>query len=96
MKVFFTEFAQKEFDDASCFYELEFSGLGRRFQEEIRQAVNRIREYPKALPTERGDIRKCLLHKFPYKILYSIEKDHILVIAIAHQHRKPAYWADKD
>lgn len=31
----------------------------------------------------------------PCKILYSIEEDHIFVIAVAHQHRKPDYWMDK-
>ncbi len=35
-----------------------------------------------------------LLHKFPYKLLYALEHDHIVVIAVAHQHRKPDYWAD--
>jgi len=35
------------------------------------------------------------MHKFPYKILYSVERDHLLVIAIAHQHRRPDYWIDR-
>ena len=95
MKVLFTELAKSEIDDAACFYELEYNGLGIRFKEEIRHAVNLIREYPTALAIERGDVRKCLLHRFPYKILYSIEDDHILIIAIAHQHRKPDYWVDR-
>jgi toxin ParE2 len=58
-------------------------------------AAKRIAEYPETWSLERGDIRKCLLHKFPYKLLYSIEKDHIIIIAVAHQHRKPEYWLGK-
>lgn len=34
----------------------------------------RIAAYPKAWSVERGEIRKCLLHKFPYKLLYSINR----------------------
>ncbi|MEW6501172.1 MAG: hypothetical protein AB1456_06765 [Thermodesulfobacteriota bacterium] len=37
-------------------------------------------------------MRKTFVHRFPYKILYSIEPDHLFIIAIAHQHRKPDYW----
>jgi len=94
MKVIFSKLAELELDDATSFYELEFEGLGIRFREELRQAAMRIAEYPKAWSIETGDIRKCLLHRFPYKLLYSIEDDHIFVIAVAHQHRQPDYWID--
>jgi len=56
----------------------------------------RLSEYPQAWSTEHGDIRKCLFHKFPFKMLYSIESDYIFVIAVAHQHRKPEYWIDRE
>lgn len=94
MRVIFSRLAKKELDDAANFYEMEFTGLGKRFREEVRKAVVRISEYPEAWSLERDEIRKCLLHKFPYKLLYSIEKDHIFVIAVAHQHRKPDYWVE--
>ena len=44
---------------------------------------------------ESKNIRRYLLHKFPYKILYSNQKDHIYVIAVAHMHREPKYWVDR-
>ncbi|MDP2208100.1 MAG: type II toxin-antitoxin system RelE/ParE family toxin [Bacteroidota bacterium] len=56
----------------------------------------RIAEHPQAWSVERGDVRKCLLHKFPYKLLYSIEEDHIFVLAVAHQHRRPNYWVERN
>ena len=95
MRVIFSKLAELELDDATRFYELEFDGLGTRFREEVRKAVMRISEYPKAWSIETGDVRKCLLHKFPYKVLYSVEEDHIFVIAVAHQHRQPDYWIDR-
>ncbi|MDZ4856661.1 MAG: type II toxin-antitoxin system RelE/ParE family toxin [Nitrospirota bacterium] len=96
MRVLFTRIARQELEDAVHFYELEYSGLGRRFKEEVRKAALRVAEYPKAWSIERGEVRKCLLHKFPYKLMYSVEEDHILVIAVAHQHRKPDYWVGRD
>ncbi len=96
MRVIFTSFARQELEDAIRYYELEYAGLGRNFKEEVRKAALRIAVHPQAWSIERGDVRKCLLHKFPYKLMYSVEENHILVIAIAHQHRKPDYWVGND
>ncbi len=95
MKIIFSKLAQQELEDGIHYYEIEYSGLGRKFKEEIKKAALRIAEYPEAWSIEQNEIRKCLLHKFPYKLLYSIETDHIFVIAIAHLHRSPDYWIEK-
>ena len=72
MKVIFSKYAKLELQDATHFYELKFEGLGQRFKNEVKKASIRISEYPKAWSVEHADIRKCLLHKFPYSLLYSI------------------------
>lgn len=95
MRVIFTKLARQEMEDSVRYYELEYTGLGDKFKEEVRMAALRIATYPQAWSIERGDVRKCLLHKFPYKLMYSVEKDHILIIAVAHQHRKPDYWVSR-
>lgn len=96
MNVIFSEFAKLELEDATIFYEMEYDGLGLRFREEIWKAIKRISDYPMAWSVDTGEIRKYVLHKFPYKILYSIETDHILIIAVAHQHREPDYWIGRN
>jgi len=96
MRVIFSKYARQELDDATQYYEIEYQGLGKRFREEVRKAAKRISEYPEAWSVERGDVRKCILHKFPYKLLYSNETDHIFIIAVAHQHRKPDYWVERN
>jgi plasmid stabilization system protein ParE len=95
MEVIFNELAVSEMNDAIAYYELQFSGLGIAFKEEIKKAINRIIKYPKAWSTVDEDIRKYVLHKFTYNVYYSLEKDHLYIIAIAHQHRKPNYWIDR-
>jgi plasmid stabilization system protein ParE len=95
MRILFTRLARQELEDAVRYLELEHPGLGRAFKAEVRKASLRIAAYPKAWSAERGDVRRCLLHKFPYKLMYSLEDDHILVIAVAHQHRRPEYWIDR-
>jgi len=93
--VIFDKLAKLELDDASQYYELQLPGLGIRFEEEVKRGIRRILEYPNAWKIEKEDIRRYVLHRFPYKILYSIEKTHIYIIAIAHGHRRPNYWIER-
>ena len=96
MKVKFLTLAKLELDNATLYYELELIGLGKIFKEEIKKAILRIKLFPQGWSLDnKNKIRKYTLHKFPYKILYSLENDCILIIAIAHQHRKPDYWIDR-
>lgn len=95
MKIEILGIARLEFDEAQVFYEMEQSGLGARFEDEIRHSLLRIRQYPQAWPSEHKEIRRYIVHKFPYKILYSIQDDKIVVLAFAHLHRKPDYWIDR-
>ncbi len=58
MNVIFDKLARLEIDEAIEFYELEVPGLGKRFQQEVKQGIRRICEYPLAWPREKGDVRK--------------------------------------
>ena len=96
MKVIFSKLARQELDDATRYYEIQYRGLGKRFCKEVHTAAKRISKHPEAWSVIGGNVRKYLLHKFPYKLLYSIESDHIFVIAVAHQHRRPDYWIGRN
>ena len=95
MRLVFDELAKKELFDGIEYYEFEVPGLGQMFQDEIKRVLRIIKEIPEIGLFESEHIKKYILHKFPYKILYSIEKDHIYIIAIAHMHREPSYWVNR-
>ena len=95
MKIKIAKIAQQEFNESKQFYEIEQAGLGVRFENEIKNAISHIKKSPSIWPFERGEIQRYILHRFPYKILYSIQEDTIIILAFAHQHRKPDYWIDR-
>jgi mRNA-degrading endonuclease RelE of RelBE toxin-antitoxin system len=95
MNILISEFAQKELNDGIFYYELQLQGLGLQFKSEVRESINRIKKTPNVWPQEKGEVRKYLLHKFPYKILYSVQEQNIIILAIGHQHRKPGYWIEE-
>jgi len=74
------------------FYEREAAGLGAEFLQDVDHALETIASSPEVgTPFEAGT-RRLLLRRFPYGVVYLFEKDSLLLIAVAHQRRKPGYW----
>ena len=90
--VVFDPDAKAEFLAAVRYYEHCQSGLGYRFKEYVQSAVQKIAKTPLQYRTVRSPFRRYLLPKFPYALIFSIEPDHIRIIAVAHTKRKPGYW----
>lgn len=96
MRIEFSPQAKAEFEDGEAYYARQVPGLGARYREDVRHALVRMGRWPLAAPVERGEIRRMILSRFPYKLLYSVEPDCLLVIAVAHMHRAPDYWIDRE
>lgn len=92
MKIEFLKAAQTELDQAFEWYETQQKDLGVQFLNELDAAIRRIISYPESYALIEKNVRRCLVKRFPYGILYGIDADKIVVIAVAHLHRKPDYW----
>jgi toxin ParE1/3/4 len=87
--------ADGEFCEAVAYYEACQEGLGQDFYAEINLTIGRILDLPNAWPVFDGDVRRCLAHRFPYGVLYSIELDGIFILAVMHLRRDPDYWKQR-
>ena len=87
--------AEAELDDACRYYEAQESGLGTRFRDQFRSTLQRIVALPHAWRPVPGGLRNCPLHHFPYGVVYAVEEARIVIVAVAHHHRRPDYWADR-
>jgi hypothetical protein len=95
MRVNIHELAAKEFDEAIDWYEDQSKGLGKRFKISVINQIKKIKKNPNWFLIEADNIYKAYIPKFPYKILFTLEKDRIVIWAIAHMHRKPWYWQSR-
>jgi hypothetical protein len=95
MKIRFLSPAAQELEDAFQWYEDQMSGLGYELIAEIYEAAHRIMAWPEAHPILGHTLRRCLIRRFPYGLIYGIEEQTIIVIAVAHLHRKPFYWTPR-
>src|SRR5262245_773667 len=66
--------------------------LGYRLLDEVESAIRLLLEYPEAAPRVMAEVRRYPLNRFPYSIFYRLRKDHLRILAVAHQSRRPLYW----
>jgi plasmid stabilization system protein ParE len=90
--VVFLQPAEHEMLDAAWYYEQQVTGLGDAFLVKVQAAARDIAEHPYRWPVIRVNIRRRLIHRFPYGLYYRVEKDTIVILSVAHLHRRPTYW----
>src|SRR5262245_57610526 len=87
--------AQLEYRDAAGFYENRQPGLGTAFTLAIEETIRRILEAPERWRIIGEDVRRCLTRVFPYGILYTVEQNSVVIIAVMHLSRRPGYWRSR-
>ena len=84
--------AEEEFNKAIDYYEDIEPGLGYDFALEVYSAIQLSVEFPKAWVVLEDEVRRCLVRRFPYAILYSEEENGVFILAVMNLHREPGYW----
>ena len=92
--------ARAELIDAVEWYEERQPGLGERLNAELMEHLADVREWPESAPLYRGRQRSPRLRRkgtdtFPYGIIYFVRDDEVVVVAYAHERRRPGYWRQR-
>jgi toxin ParE1/3/4 len=92
MTVRFHPAARVELREARLWYEERSPLSAVAFAQEVDVAVSRIAETPMRYPVAEHGTRRVVLDRFPYNVFYRVGTEEIVVVAIAHQRRRPGYW----
>ena len=85
--------AAEELDEAIHYYETKSPGIGLNLAARVSEAPQKIQLNPHSYPFHKDtSVQKCLVRRFPYTVFYMDLDEHIVVIVVAHQKRKPDYW----
>ncbi|MBN1867861.1 type II toxin-antitoxin system RelE/ParE family toxin [Candidatus Sumerlaeota bacterium] len=87
--------AEAEMIDAASWYASRQTDLGKRFLASIQDSLNKIQINPTLYPVVEGDVRRCLTKTFPFGILFRVQTDRIVVVAVMHLHRDPDCWKQR-
>ncbi len=88
--------AAAELSEAVRWYETRRPGLGGELLEAVARALDMLAESAELgspVPAvASGRLRRLMVQRFPYQIIYELRSSEIVVIAIAHLKRHPGYW----
>ena len=87
--------AKAEFDDAADWYEDQQTGLGVDFVARVRDVLRRIAAQPRLHAAVYQDVRKAVVSRFPYIVLYREEPAEVVVISVFHTSRDPDEWKSR-
>ncbi|MDP3090168.1 MAG: type II toxin-antitoxin system RelE/ParE family toxin [Nitrospira sp.] len=95
-RVSYHRLARRELNEAAQYYESESSGLGEAFLDEVERCTHGAANFPEAAPLITKTIRRRLVPRFPYALLYSIKPDSVRVLAVMNLKRRPMYWVGRE
>ncbi|GFO66806.1 hypothetical protein GMLC_03850 [Geomonas limicola] len=84
--------AAEKFREAAKYYEQKAPGVGFTFVAEIHRAVEIAKSHPLSGKAIGRHLRSTPLHNFPFSIIYAPNPELVLIVAVAHQRRRPGYW----
>lgn len=87
--------ADLEINEAAEWYEARGQGLAVEFLRTLDACIESIRRDPLLYPVVRGEMRRAVLRRFPYSVIYTVREDKIVVIACFHGRRDPKRWQDR-
>ena len=82
--------AERDAAEAQSWYESQQVGLAALFHAEFSATINRLAEMPLIYPVLYRDVRRAVLHRFPYLIWYRVANTAVTVLACTHGKINPA------
>jgi len=84
--------AEADIKDAYEWYEAQRKGLGEGFLLCIEEALSRASRNPEIYSVVYKDVRRLLIHRFPFGVFFIEGEESISVLAVLHARRNPKKW----
>jgi plasmid stabilization system protein ParE len=87
--------ARRDFDESFGWYAERSVQAALRFVSAVEAALSAIALDPKRFAAIDAVHRECPVGHFPFRVVFRVAVDRIVVVAIAHAKRRPGYWKDR-
>lgn len=95
MRIKFHPHARAEIRAARNWYHERSPLSAFAFAQTVQNAISLIKEAPDTFPLADHGTRKFILQRFPFSIFYRTDETEIVIVAVAHQKRRPNYWSNR-
>jgi toxin ParE1/3/4 len=87
--------AEADVEEAYRWYEARRESLGADFLLCVENTLSRIDENPLLFSLIHKDIRRAVVHRFPYGVFFRLVEKSIVVLAVFHARRDPRGWQNR-
>lgn len=91
----FLDEAIEEAEEAARWYAERSAMAAVGFAEELDAAITHIERAPGMWPAHEHNTGRFLLRRSPYSVVYRVESTLVIIVAVAHAHRRPGYWRER-
>lgn len=84
--------AELDISDNFNLYEEHRLGLGHDFLLCVDAALSKVERNPLLYKKIYKDLRRIAIERFPYRIFYLVQSQHIVITAILHVRKDPVSW----
>jgi plasmid stabilization system protein ParE len=92
LPIILTPEAEEDLKDAKTWYDKQRAGLSDDFLLCVEEAFDMIQQLPGAGLEVLPGVRRVLVRRFPYVVIYRAEVDQISILAVYHTRRDPRGW----
>jgi plasmid stabilization system protein ParE len=87
--------AEAEIIETIEFYRSRSPEVAASFLHSLESAIEMIEGNPLRWAPIQDDLRRVLLHRFPFGIYYRVEDQELRVLIVKHHRRHPDYGMDR-
>ena len=95
MLIRFTPEADTELTEARHWYSHKRQDLDLEFMQCIDDVLARVVSNPYFFPVVYRHLRRAVVHRFPFAVLYEVTANEVQVIAVFHSRRNPEVWKSR-
>ncbi len=96
MRIVWQDHAKIELKEAVQYYRANAGeDVAHDFRDGVRRLTRQLLEHPEIGVRIHREIRRYPLHDHPFNIIYRLTTEAVIIVALAHQRRRPGYWAGR-
>ena len=87
--------AEGDYFDALQWYAERSQRVAIGFEKEFERALDAIGSDPERFAHCGQRHRYYLMERYPFQVIFRVEREQPVIVAVAHAARAPGYWADR-
>ena len=88
--------AEEDYEEAFEWYYQQSERAAEGLERVVGTALQKIRAASDRYPYCDARHQFVTMKPYPYKIVYRVEGERVVIVAMAHGRRRPGYWRSRD